>query len=97
MLRGFLILFFFFFFFFFSFFSKEINSLDFSPSHPPSYFLPQKLKGEDERKSKQANTILMHLSEDFVAASRAVGKIIISEVYVPYEQKVPLSFLITYY
>ena len=36
----------------------------------------------------QANKELMYLSEDFVSASRAVGKIIISEVYLPFEDKV---------
>ena len=34
-----------------------------------------------------ANTELMHLSEDFIYVSRSVGKIIISEVYVPVEKK----------
>ena len=34
-----------------------------------------------------ANTELMHLSEDFIHASRTVGKIIISEVYVPVKKK----------
>jgi hypothetical protein len=34
------------------------------------------------------NTELMHLNEDFVYASRAVGKIIISEVFLPFERKV---------
>ena len=40
----------------------------------------------------EANTALMHLSEDFVAASRAVGKIIISEVFLPHEEKVFFFF-----
>ena len=36
----------------------------------------------------EAITELMHLSEDFVYASRAVGKLIISEVSLPFEEKV---------
>tara|TARA_R110002050_G_scaffold63534_1_gene138832 strand:- start:88 stop:1071 length:984 start_codon:yes stop_codon:yes gene_type:complete len=39
------------------------------------------------REKMVANTELMHLSEDFVHASRTVGKIIISEVYLPLSKK----------
>ena len=42
----------------------------------------------DRERRVLVNTELMNLSEDFVAASRAVGKIIISEVYLPFEDKV---------
>ena len=40
------------------------------------------------------NTELMHLSVDFVSASRAVGKIIISEVYLPFSEKVFFPLLL---
>ena len=43
------------------------------------------------------NTELMHLNEDFVAASRAVGKIIISEVYLPFADKVFSLFIFFFY
>ena len=59
----------------------------------PSFnMIPQKLRNLGEYSAQEekvvANTELMHLSEDFVCASRTVGKIIISEVYLPFEDKV---------
>ena len=51
---------------------------------------------EHEEKVK-ANKELMYLSEDFVSASRAVGKIIISEVYLPFEDKVHYSLSFSLY
>ena len=45
---------------------------------------PSQMQSEERM---QANIELMHLSEDFVYASRAVGKVIISEVYLPFDEK----------
>ena len=46
------------------------------------------MANQNQKERMLANSELLHLSEDFVSAARAVGKMIISEICLPPQQKV---------
>ena len=67
--------------FFLLFHSLFPFSFSFSP------FRKLKKKKTNQHQTSSQNIELMYLANDFVYAARAVGKLIISEICLPYDQK----------